>query len=163
MKYCTVENGVVTSIIKAEAPFNGHNVLAEADTAIGDLYDGSTFSKPEITVPIKPLEEQKQDKINQLQTKYQLEYNAYLSQYPQREIASFPAKQAEALAYTADNTAPTPVIDAILTTNPATKADYVASIMAKITALANQEGAMVAIRDSIKACTTQDELDAIVI
>jgi len=107
------------------------------------------------------LDEQKLAKIKQLQDKYQKEYDAYLAQYPKREVDSFPVKQSEAIAYNLDNTAPTPVIDAIVSKNGAAKDDYVASVLTKVTALAAQEGEMVTIRDSIKACTTQAELDAI--
>ena len=128
---------------------------------IDDSYDGTNFIAKTVIVPT--LDEQKQAKIKQLQDKYQSEYDAYLAQYPKREVDSFPVKQAEAIAYNLDNTAPTPVIDAIVSKNGAAKDDYVASILTKVTALAAQEGEMVAIRDSIKACTTQDELDAIVV
>ena len=128
---------------------------------IDDSYDGTNFIAKTVIVPT--LDEQKQAKIKQLQDKYQSEYDAYLAQYPKREVDSFPVKQSEAIAYNLDNTAPTPVIDAIISKNGAAKSDYVASILTKVTALAAQEGEMVAIRDSIKACTTQDELDAIVV
>jgi len=81
--------------------------------------------------------------------------------YWQVEVDSFPSKQSEATAYTLDNTANTPIINAIIGENSILKNDYVTSIMEKVTSLAQQEGKMVAIRESIKACTTQDELDKI--
>jgi len=115
------------------------------------------------TENVKIFNEQKQDKINQLHTKYQKMYDDYLAQYPKREVDSFATKQAEATAYTIDNTASTPIIDAIVGNNATLKSAYITAVMAKVTALAQQEGQMVAIRDSIKACTTQSELDAIVI
>jgi len=135
------------------------DITGRTDVFVGMEYDGTIF----ISQTLPTLDEQKQTKIKQLQDKYQSEYDAYLAQYPKREVDSFPVKQAEAIAYNLDNTAPTPVIDAIISKNGAAKDDYVASILIKVTALAAQEGEMVAIRDSIKACTTQDELDAIVV
>ena len=128
---------------------------------IGDTYDGTNFMAP--THPT--LDENKQAKIKQLQDKFQSQYDAYLASYPQAEVASFNDKKAEAIAYNLDSTAPTPIIDSILVGlgTSTTKADYVASILAKVNYLAQQEGAMVAVRDAIKACTTQAELDAIVI
>jgi len=162
MKLAKIENGKVTNIIKADSALNGF-IECNTDTAIGDLYDGTTFSKYVEPAPILTLDEQKLEKIKQLQDKYQQEYDDYLDQYPKREVDSFSIKQAEALAYNLDNTAPTPIIDAIVAGSTSTKADYVASVIAKVTALATQEGEMVAIRDSIKACNTQAELDSIVI
>jgi len=128
---------------------------------IGDTYDGTNFIAP--TPPT--LNEQKQVKIKALQDKYQAEYDNYLAQYPQSEIATFDDKKNEALAYNLDDTAATPIIDSILAGygGTITKANYVASILAKVQYLAQQEGAMVKVRDAIKACTTQAELDAIVI
>lgn len=126
---------------------------------IGDTYDGNNFIAKVVKTPT--LDKQKQGKIKQLQDKYQKMYDDYLSQYPKREIDSFAVKQAEAIAYTASSTAPTPIIDALVNNDLTLKDAYVASVMAKVTALAQQEGQMVAIRDRIKACTTQAELDAI--
>ena len=60
------------------------------------------------------LNKAKQEKIKQLHDKYQKMYNDYLAQYPKREVDSFAVKQAEAIAYNLDNTAPTPVIDALI-------------------------------------------------
>ena len=162
MRLAKIENGKVTNVIKADSALNGF-IECNVDTAIGDLYDGTTFSKYVEPIPVLTLDEQKLAKIKQLQDKYQQEYDAYLAQYPKREVDSFPVKQAEAIAYTANNTALTPVIDAIVGSNATLKSAYITSIMAKVTALAQQEGQMVTIRDSIKACTTQAELDGIVI
>jgi len=133
------------------------DITGRTDVVVGMEYDGTIF----ISQTLPTLDELKLEKIKHLQDKYQKEYDAYLAQYPKREVDSFPVKQAEAIAYNLDNTAPTPIIDAIVSKNGAAKDDYVASILTKVTALAAQEGEMVAIRDSIKACTIQDELDAI--
>jgi len=168
------------NVIKKEANLNLLKTIPNSLPTINGSYKGNTApcivkedadgnvlsvytNSDEYITSLLPLDEQKQTKIKQLQDKYQKEYDAYLAQYPKREVDSFPVKQAEAIAYNLDNTAPTPIIDAIVSKNGAAKSDYVASILTKVTALAAQEGEMVAIRDSIKACTTQDELDAIVV
>ena len=135
------------------------DITGRTDVIVGMEYNGTDFVQP--TPPT--LAEQKLTKITQLHAKYQKMYDDYLAQYPKREVDSFPIKQAEAIAYTANNTALTPVIDAIVGSNATLKSAYITSIMAKVTALAQQEGQMVTIRDSIKACTTQAELDAIVV
>jgi len=103
----------------------------------------------------------KQAKIKQLHDKYQKMYDIYLSQYPKREVDSFAVKQAEAIAYNLDNSAATPVIDAIIASSNISKEDYIASVLDKVTTLAKQEGQMVKIRNKIKACKTLEDLNAI--
>lgn len=109
------------------------------------------------------LEKQKAAKIKLLHDKYQSVYQEYLNQYPKNEVDSFGDKRREALAWTADNTVATPIIDSIVAGWGGNKADYVASVIAKVQYLAQKEGEMVKTRDAIKACTTQAELDAIVV
>ena len=142
------------------------------DKEIDSIFDDSVIGKQYIDfntiidyTPTMTIEEQKQAKIKALQEKYQAEYNTYLSQYPHAEVVSFPDKKAEAIAYNLDNTAPTPIIDSIVAGygGTITKDEYIASVLAKVQYLAQKEGAMVAKRDAIKACTTQAELDAIVV
>jgi len=155
------KTNVIEDIVADYSNLNNEFLYIErTDGVIGDYLYLDNNSAPTY---ISYFEKVKQDKINQLHAKYQKMYDDYLAQYPQREVDSFPTKQAEALAYTANNTASTPIIDAIVGSNAALKSAYITSIMAKVTALAQQEGKMVTIRDSIKACTTQAELDAIVV
>jgi len=162
MIYATIDNNNIVNGIKEvnsviDTP--SHIEITEYDMSLlGKTYNNGVFVNVTLTFA-----EQKQAKIKQLHDKYQKMYDAYLAQYPKREVESFAVKQAEAIAYNLDNNAPTPVIDALIKTSGVTKANYVASVLAKVTALAAQEGQMVKIRDSIKACTTQKDLDAIVI
>lgn len=106
-------------------------------------------------------EELKSNKIKALHEKYDADYQAYLDQYPKREVASFEIKQSEATAYRIDNTAPTPTIDAMVGGDTTKRVALIDAILAKVDFLAQQEGIMIAKRDAIKACTTQEELDAI--
>ena len=168
------------NVIKKEANLNLLKTIPNSLPTINGSYKGNTApcivkedadgnvlsvytNSDEYIASLLSLDEQKQAKIKQLHDKYQKMYSDYLAQYPKREVDSFAVKQAEAIAYNLDNTAPTPVIDALIKTSGDTKSDYVASVLAKVTALAGQEGQMVKIRDSIKACTTQEDLDAIVV
>jgi len=50
MKYAIIKNSMVENIIEAEAEFAEQvgAVIAADDTAIGDFYDGSIFSRPVI-------------------------------------------------------------------------------------------------------------------
>lgn len=50
-RYAIVANGVVENVAVSEAPLSS-SWIESADAAVGDLYDGTVFSKP-ITVPDK--------------------------------------------------------------------------------------------------------------
>ena len=109
------------------------------------------------------IQDNKNELIAKLHDKYQAQYDDYLAQYPKREVDTFPTKQAESVAYTLDNTTPTPVINALVGGNEVAKVELINVIMQKVLYLAQQEGEMVAKRDAIKACTTQEELEAVIL
>ena len=117
--YAQIVDNKVYGIFNYEVlpPFHKDIVMIDitdrTDINVGMDYDGTDF-----VIPTPPtIDEQKQAKIKQLHDKYQKMYNEYLAQYPKREVDSFAVKQAEAIAYNLDNTAPTPVIDALIKTS----------------------------------------------
>ena len=59
------------------------------------------------------------------------EVSVIQNNYTQAEINTFPIQEAEANAYSADNTAPTPLLDAIVAASLEPKADLVARILIK--------------------------------
>ena len=59
------------------------------------------------------------------------EVDAMTAGYSQTEIDTFPTQEAEALAFTADAEAPTPLLDALVSESGETKDDLVVSINAK--------------------------------
>ena len=137
-------------------------------------YDGTTFNlidgweqikadelEAERIANLPTFEEAKQLAIDKLHDEYQMHYDEYLSQYPAREVATFPTKQNEAMAWNLDNTTPTPTIDAMVQNDPIKRTELLYAVIAKVNYLAVQEGEMVAKRDSIKACTTIEDLKAI--
>lgn len=140
-----------------------NNIISASQEFIDSLPDVQDWEEV-IDVPYIPtFDELKEHKIKELHDKYQAEYDNYLAKYPKREVDTFGVKQAEATAYTLDNTSPTPVIDSIVAGTGEDRVAYIESVMQKVTYLAMQEGEMVSVRDAIKACTTQEELDAILI
>jgi len=153
-----VRNGIVI-VYPDNIKFFSNTVIADDGLSVICDYSGDK----DLTLCVDVNEKDRQAKIKALQDKFQSGYDAYLANYPQAEVASFNDKKNEALAYNSDNTAPTPIIDAIILGSVDTKADYIASVLAKVQFLAVKEGEMVKVRDAIKACTTQDDLDAIVI
>lgn len=138
-----------------------NNIIIAKQEFIDSLQDASDYEL--ILEPTKTIEDLKLEKIKALHNKYQDEYDAYLSQYPQREVDTFATKQKEATAYIIDNTTPTPSIDAMVNNDHMAKVELINAIMTKVQYLAQQEGEMIAKRDLIKAATTEAELEGIVI
>jgi hypothetical protein len=136
---------------------DGEKVVREYGT--GDTV--VTTTSKEDAHSLSAFEILQKQKIQELHNKYQAEYDAYLAQYPKREIESFPTKQAEAVAWRIDNTSPTPTIDAMVNNDTDARLALLQGVLAKIDYLAQQEGIMLAKRDAIKACTTLEELEAI--
>jgi hypothetical protein len=64
-------------------------------------------------------------------TEFLYETRALTDGYSQAEIDTFSVQEAEAKAYTADNTAPTPLIDAIISESGENKTDLITSILTK--------------------------------
>ena len=140
------------------------NIIAATQKFIDGRDDNVDWELMQEPTHVPPtLAENKQTKIKALQDKFQSQYDAYLAKYPKAEVASFNDKQREAVAYNLDNTTPTPIIDSILARLGEDKATYIKSILDKVKFLAEREGEMVKTRDAIKACTTQADLDAIVV
>lgn len=140
-----------------------NRTIVANETFIQSLPDANDWEYIIEDEQTKTLDELKLEKIKLLHKKYEQSYQEYLNSYPKNEVDSFDDKKREALAWSADNTAPTPIIDSILTGLGEDKATYINSILAKVQYLAQKEGEMVKTRDAIKACTTQEELDAIVV
>ena len=63
------------------------------------------------------------------------ETNKIKEGYTQAEIDTFPTQEAEAQAWAADNTAPTPLLDAIISESGEAKADLVTKILGNAAAM----------------------------
>lgn len=85
------------------------------------------------------------------------------SKYTQDEVDTFITQQAEAIEYLKDNTAPTPILSMMSGGNETLRLGLIQAVLANIQEVAVAQGEMVLKRDAIKACTTQAELDAIVV
>lgn len=109
-------------------------------------------------------EEAKALKLTALNDKVNSIFNAYVSKYPEVEVQSFTKKAQESASVLADNTTPmslTPYL-AALTNNDSVARNLLAeAVNAKVLENAQLEAWAVVTRDAIKACTTQEELDAI--
>lgn len=87
---------------------------------------------------------------------YEAAVQTLISGYPQNEIASWPKQEAEARAWLADNTAPTPWIDGAANARGITKQELVTLIIANADALAPLHGALTGKRQMLR-----DQIDAL--
>ena len=71
MRYAIIDNGVVTNVAWAEdAQFAAEQgwLACEATVQPGDLYDGTSYTRPEPVVPPAPVAPTKEALLAQLQT-----------------------------------------------------------------------------------------------
>ncbi|MGJ8619626.1 MAG: hypothetical protein ACSHWN_04785 [Methylophilaceae bacterium] len=102
--------------------------------------------------------------IDELITKKITEINSQFNQLmhqitagiPVDEIASWDKQEAEARAYTADNNAVTPLIDALAAARGITKADLAGRIITKADLFATVSGQLIGTRQGL-----EDQLDAL--
>lgn len=83
------------------------------------------------TLAAKQLDAAQDQALERINQAYQAEMDAILSRYPWAETLTFERQEREARAWQADNAAPTPYLDTMLTERAIDKATLVASIIAK--------------------------------
>lgn len=172
MKFCKIENGKVTNIITAEQAFVDtltDTYIASETAFIGQEYDGISFVVPEVVA--KTIDELKASKIKQVQVKYEAQRIALIT-VPSGEKDTWDEQRKEYEAYMLDNLTPTPSIDGLvagdnLVGGTMTRAELIAKIGENIdayrSAVATITGMQHGYERKINACTTQAELDAIVV
>lgn len=111
------------------------------------------------------LESRCADKLNQINAGYQSELDAILSDYPSAETKTWDKQEAEARAWQADNTASTPLLDAVASGRNMGKAELVQRVLAKADAwiaLSGQAtGKRQRLEDEISKAKTLEAFDAI--
>ena len=137
------------------------NIVSPANTVIGD--DGAiTFTPPE---PHK-LGELKAIKLNEINALYQQSIATLTPTYPDDERLTFDKQEQEARAWLADNSAPTPFVDALAAGRQMDKAELVNRIIAKADAFAVASGILTGQRqryeDLLDAAKSAEEVAAIV-
>ena len=87
--------------------------------------------------------------------------------YPDREISTFDKQESEARDWTADNTAPTPLLSALAQARGIPLSDLVGRVLAKADAFAVASGSIIgqrqALEDRLDACTTLEEVQGITV
>ena len=100
-----------------------------------DMFSGPTKAEDEAAHIAKLAAEATQAAIDTAIREFEEEAAAISAGYTQAEIDTFPTQEAEAAAYAADNTAPTPLLDAILSESSEAKADLVTKILGNASAM----------------------------
>ena len=87
--------------------------------------------------------------------------------YPDREISTFDKQESEARDWTADNTAPTPLLSALAQARGIPLSDLVGRVLAKADDFAVASGSIIgqrqALEDRLDACTTVEEVQGITV
>ena len=87
--------------------------------------------------------------------------------YPDREIATFDKQEAEASAYSADPTAPTPLLSALSQARGMELPELVRRVIAKADAFAVVCGSIIgqrqALEDRLDACETLEDVEALTV
>ena len=121
--------------------------------------------------PLQPteaelLERAKTSKLAEINAAYEAATSALVSTYPQTELLTFDKQESEARAWTADNSAETPLVDMLATGRQMAKAELVRRIIAKADAFTLASGYLTGQRqrfeDQLKAAETIEVVEAII-
>ena|SRR5438874_8640732 len=141
-------------------------VDASAATAIaqGWSYKSGVFAAPVVVAP--PLSALKSAKLLELADAFSSRIAAVKAGYPDEEVSSWPEQKAEAAAYNADKTAPTPLLASMARARGIALADLVSRVLANAAAWSVTSGALIGKRqryeDQVAAAKNVDDVSAIV-
>lgn len=135
---------------------NENNAYIEAD--------GSSYTI--VAIPEPELPELKSIKLNEINSAYQQAIATLTPTYPDDERLTFDKQEAEARAWLADNSTPTPFVDALAAGRQTDKAELVNRIIAKADAFAIASGLLTGQRqryeDMLDVAETAEDVAAIV-
>lgn len=126
---------------------------------------------PECVIEEQPyvptLEDVKAAKLSEINAAADRAIAALTATYPDREISTFDKQESEARDWTADNTAPTPLLSALAQARGIPLSDLVGRVLAKADAFAVASGSIIgqrqALEDRLDACTTLEEVQGITV
>ena len=119
-------------------------------------------------VPSEPtLEELKAAKLAEINAAYDSAVSALVAGYPSNELLTFDKQETEARAWTADNSADTPLVDALALGRGMDKTELVSRILVKAESLAVATGYLTGLRqryeDSLELAQSAQDVAAIVV
>ena len=128
---------------------------------LGALPDGALLERPE-----KPFSQLKIEKLNEINAAYQQAIATLTPTYPDDERLTFDKQEQEARAWLADNSTPTPFVDALAAGRQMDKSELVGRIIAKADAFALASGSLTGQRqryeDMLDVAETAEDVAAIV-
>lgn len=117
--------------------------------------------------PVPTFKEAKAAKLSEINKAANKIMAALVSTYPDREISTFDKQEAEARAYMADPTAPTPLLSALAKARGLSMDELVKRVIAKADAFAAASGYIIgqrqALEDQLDTCKTLEEVQSIVV
>lgn len=117
--------------------------------------------------PVPTFKEAKAAKLSEINKAADKIMAALISTYPDREISTFDKQEAEARAYMADPTAPTPLLSALAKARGLSMDELVKRVIAKADAFAAASGYIIgqrqALEDQLDTCKTLEEVQSIVV
>lgn len=117
--------------------------------------------------PVPTLDEAKAAKLAEINAAADRTIATLTATYPDREISTFDKQESEARDWTADNTAPTPLLSALAQARGIPLSDLVGRVLAKADVFAVASGSIIgqrqALEDRLDACTTLEEVQGITV
>ena len=142
------------------------NTWSEIHTYVGGHPECVTEEQPYVP-PVPTLEDVKAAKLSEINAAADRAIATLTATYPDREISTFDKQEREARDWTADNTAPTPLLSALAQARGIPLSDLVGRVLAKADAFAVASGSIIgqrqALEDRLDACTTMEEVQGITI
>lgn len=121
-----------------------------------DCMEDETFSETQ-PLPKAPTQaELKQSKRTEINAYFEKSMQQIVGSYPSNEVSSWEKQETEARAYVANNSAATPLIDALASSRSVPKAELVTRIIAKADLFAGISGTLIGRRQGL-----EDDLDAL--
>ena len=121
--------------------------------SIWSLVNGEIVKSP---FPAPTIAELKQLKRLEINADFEKAMQQIVGSYPSNEVSSWAKQESEARAYVANNSATTPLIDALAASRSVNKAELVARIIVKADLFADISGTLIGRRQGL-----EDDLDAL--
>lgn len=95
-------------------------------------------------------QQEKNEKLKEINNSCQAELNALTANYPTGEVSTFDKQEAESVAFISDNTAETPLIDALSTAREMDKTELANRVVAKAGLFSAASGAIIGKRQKLE-------------
>jgi len=112
--------------------------------------DAQKAGIPQTVIDKAAFNHEKSLKLAEINIQAQKELSSFTATYPEGEVSTFDKQESEAKAFIADNTADTPLLDALATNREIDKAELATRIVTKATAFSAASGAIIGKRQKLE-------------